>query len=313
MKYHFLIFILFICFLNENIFSQTEFYPAKTFDIKLFGGRTTSTSYYDIEGKNKFELPDHSIDEDQEAKDYIFEYERYNFGIKSDYSITNDLVIFAEIPLNYHSILEQRDTTEYYQLSGDTTLYSYEHKIKKADMSLFQPAYYSIGARYRLYSKLAYFALLGELRIPPGFHKGINNDPDYDFLSDGAFEFHSGIILGAKLEKGWLESQILYRHRTEELVDELFIHTEAGLATVPGTGLMIFLDFIQSMGTYKNAREFIPHETTLQENLINAGAKFKIFLTETFYVDFSYSIILTGKNTMNKSGYNFGAGIIIDN
>jgi len=196
-----------------SVFSQTEFYPAKTIDIKLYGGKTSGSSFYDMESSITTELPDIQLGNEEEERNFIFDYNEYIYGIKGEYAVTNNLVLFSDIPIKYYTLHERTDTTLY-----DSSGNEYPQKIDRADFSLLQPAYLSLGARYKLYSKLAYAAISGEIRIPPGFHNGIQNDPDYQFLSDGALEFHSGLILGVKFEKGWLESSIAYHYRAASFV-----------------------------------------------------------------------------------------------
>jgi len=199
------IFIVILLFLLSVKFatSQTEFYPANTFDLKLFGGKSSGTSFFDLNGEIKFQLPVQFQNEEQPERNYIFEYSSYQAGIKVEYALYDNWVLFSEIPIVYHSLLQKADTTVYVLTDSASMIYdtiSYKREI--GDFTLFQPSYYSLGGRYKFYSKLAYMAASAELRIPPGFHDGIQNDPDYEFLSDGALEFHTGIILGIKFEKG---------------------------------------------------------------------------------------------------------------
>jgi len=179
------------------------------------------------------------------------------------------------------------------------------------DLSLFQPAYFGFGARYRLHSNKTYSAIILEGRIPPGFHNGLHDDENYNFLSDGAFEVSSGLILGAKFEKGWLESRVYYHYRTEEFKDLLVIHTQAGLSTVPGAKLMAFVEYAQCFGAYRDAVILDPKMTTLQENYLNLGLLFRLFVTDELYGEFSYQLTVLGKNTLNKGGYFFNIGVRI--
>jgi len=270
--------------------------------MKLCGGKSNATSFFNLNGKTKFEISDKSLDEDQPERDYIFEYSAYETSLRAEYSPIENLVLLGEIPLLYHSLITRADT-----IINDTINY----KKTTGDYTLLQPSYICLGARYKFYSKLAYMAAMAELRIPPGFHNGIQSDADYKFLSDGAIEVMSGILLGIKFEKGWLESSFSYHFRDEELVDYIKIHTEFGLTTVPGSKLGGQFNFIQSMGNFNEAVEFDPRLTTLQENILQTGFFFQLFITDNWYVDFSYNINLSGKNSLNKSGFLVGAGIRI--
>lgn len=306
----FFIIIFFLFSLIYNLaFAQTEFYPQNTLDIKLLFGKKSGTSFYDLNGNTKFELPDKSLDLEQPKRNYIFEYLAYESALSLEYAAKENLVLFSEIPLVYHSLSQKADTTVYRIIDTLTMFYdTLKYKKNIGDYSLFQTSYFALGARYKFYSKLAYLAITGEFRIPPGFHNGIQNDPNYKFLSDGAFEIKSGIILGITFEKGWLESSFSYNFRAEELVDYLQVHTEFGLSNIPGAKIGARLDYFQSMGNFNTAVEFDPRKTTLQENALKASFLFNWFLTDNFYIDFSFEVNLLGKNTMNSSGFLAGVG-----
>ncbi len=294
----------------SNVFAETIFYPANTLDIQLFGGKANSSSYFDLEGKIITKEKDKSVSDDQNERIKLFDYEEYTFGIKANYSLTNNLILFMTIPIKYYSLSRRSDSTYILYDSSYTPAqpYTYSQKIPLGTNSLFQPAYYSIGARYKFYSKKTYAALLSELRIPPGFHNGIQNDPNYQFLSDGAFETLIGAVIGIKFEKSWFETSFNYNFRSEDLVDYYLIHTEGGISTVKGSRLVFALDFLQSTESFNNAVKFDPLKTTLQSNSFDAGFLFELFLTENLYSQFSYQLNLLGKNTLNIGGFTIVAG-----
>jgi hypothetical protein len=298
MKKNIVYVLLILVFSSNCLYSQTDFYEKGTVNIKLFGGRTTGSSFFDLEGNVQTKINYFGADT------ISFTYDEYTYGIRAEYSFTDKLTLYTEIPLKYYTLLEKKDTTVF-----DDDGNQYTSKLNSGDFSLFQPAYYSIGAKYLLYKKFAYFGLLSELRIPPGFYDGIQKDPDYEFLSDGALELHGGMLLGVKFARSWMESLILYKFRGEELSDLLFIHTEIGLSTVPGTKLLGFFDFTQSFGSFENAVKFDPRKTTIIENNFDVGVYFSIFVTDNLYGEFSYKVNLLGKNTMNVGGYLVGIGV----
>lgn len=293
-----------------NAFAETLFYPSNTLDIKLFGSKASSSSYFDLEGKIITEEKDKSVSTDQNERKILFNYEDYTLGIKGEYSLTDNLVISLSFPLKYYSLSRRSDSTYILYDSSYTPPqpYTYSQKFNLGDNSLFQPAYYSIAARYKFYSKKSYSALLFEFRVPPGFHKGIQNDPNYPFLSDGAFETLIGAVIGVKFEKSWLETSFKYNFRGEDLVDYYLIHTEGGITTVKDSKILFFFNFLQSAGSFKNAVKFDPLKTTLQSNSFNAGFLFELFLTENLYTQFSYNLNLLGKNTLNIGWLTITAG-----
>lgn len=293
-----IIFVLFLCLFSVNsVFGQTDFNSKGKIDVKLFGGKTSASSFFDLDGNQKTEINNISLDT------FLFTYEEYTYGIKAEYSLTDELTLFSEIPLKYYTLGEKKDTTYFDSLDNP-----YSTKLNRGEYTLFQPAYYSLGARYLLYKKFAYFGISAELKIPPGFYNGVLDDPQYEFLSDGALEVNGGFLLGVKFAKSWMESQVIYKFRGEELNDLLFIHTELGLSTVPGTKLKGFFDFYQSFGTFSGV-VFNPEKTILIENKFDVGVYFSIFVNDNLYGEFSYKVNLLGINSMSTGGYLVGIGV----
>ncbi len=306
MKKHILLALFLPLFITTAAYCQTEFYKKGTIDVKMFGGKNAGSSYFNLEGKLRTEkkLP---YDPD---KKYIFNLTEYVYGARAEYAVNDNFAFSLSIPLKYSKLIKKADTTIVTvnnQVSPpDTSTESYRKTI--GEYSLFQPEYFAIGAKYKLYSKKIQAAWLFEARIPPGFHRGIHDDPDYEFLSDGAFEAITGFSLNAKFQKSWLETAVLYNYRDEELVDQFIFHTQFGVSTVPGSKLLGFVNFIRSTGSFEDAVEFDPKETILQKNLFNLGFMFQLFFTENLYGEFSYKVNLLGKNAWNLGGFLIGAG-----
>lgn len=147
-----------------------------------------------------------------------------------------------------------------------------------------------------------------DILIPPGFHNGLFDDPDYNFLSDGAFQINFGLTFLKEFKKSWIESHIIYRFKTEEFKDDIIIFTEAGLSTVPGTALSMSLEFIQNTGNFNNARDFTPKETPTQYNSFSVGFNFLINFDKHIYSNFSYNVNLIGKNYWNFGLFNIQLG-----
>jgi len=301
-----LLVIILMSLISTATLSQTEFYKKGTIDVKMFGGKDAGSSFFNLEGKvrTEKELPYNK------DKKYIFNLTEYIYGARAEYAVSDNFALSLSIPLNYSKLIEKADTTVISinnQVSPpDTSTETYRKTI--GEYSLFQPEYFGIGARYKLYSKKIQAAWLFEGRIPPGFHRGIHDDPDYEFLSDGAFEALTGFSLNVKFKKSWLETAILYNYRDEELSDQFIFHTQFGVSTVPGSKLLGFVNFIQSMDSFEHAVKFDPKETTLQKNLFNLGFMFQLFFSENLYGEFSYKVNLLGKNAWNLGGFLIGAG-----
>ncbi|MGA2298469.1 MAG: hypothetical protein ABSG15_13065 [FCB group bacterium] len=294
--YFSLLTILMIPFLK--IKAETDFRPANTLNIKMYGGTLTGSSYFDLNEQLIENLP-YTPQNGLGSKNYTFDYMKYFLGLNAEYSVTDKFMVFLNVPTGYNTLKETYQS----EFNIDS--------ITKADYSLFQIDYFGLGAKYLLYSKKAYMALSFESRIPHSFHHSILNDPSYPFLSAGAFEFLPGVILGLKLEKSWLETSIIYNIRELELKNQILIHTEAGLSTIPDTKLKITADFIQSTSSFKYAVPFDPEKTILQENIFRLGFGFSIFFTDRVYSEFSYNVSLLGKNSWNMSTFYLSTGMLI--
>ncbi|MFA6570153.1 MAG: hypothetical protein WCT77_02850 [Bacteroidota bacterium] len=289
--------ILFFLFLN-NCCGETEFRKAGTFDIRLYGGTSSGSSYFDLNEKQMIKMSE-KIENETPTKDYTVEFSELYFGIRAEYSVTDNFTVFGEIPLNSYNLLEK--------YLADSLGY----RSTRGDFSLLQTDYFAIGGRYLLYQKrTAFMAFYLEGRMPHRFYNGIQTDPDYQFLSDGAFELITGAMFGLKLEKMNFESSIFYNIRGEDLVDQYIIHTKAGLSTVPGTELRLTIDFLQSTKSFKNAVPFDPRKTILQENNIKIGFGFNMMIDDAIYADFCYRITPIGKNSWSLGTFYLACGVI---
>ncbi len=287
--------------LNHYVYSKINFYDAKTIDVLLGFGKTTSSSFYNLNGDIISELKLNYSDEQM----YLFNYYEYSYDLNINYHFTDRLFFNVSAPLKYYTLTEITDTVYF----GDDNS-QYTKKIKIGDYSLFQPEYFKFGTNFILLKKdSSIIATNLDFFIPPGFHKGLYDDPDYNFLSDGAFQINFGLLLMKEFKKGWIETQINYRYKAEDFIDDITISTEVGLSTVPGTALSTSLEFIQSLGDFTYAREFAPKETTSQFNSLAAGFNFLIFFDEHVYSNFSYKVNLIGKNLWNYGGYNINLGV----
>ena len=297
-----IILITLIIILNFNLKSNAEiiFNKKNAVEAGISFEYANSSSYYDMNGDITVSLQDTVLATIQNK--YIFEFRKYSIGVHIEYSILDDLGIYIKIPFNYYSLDEKylKDSNGFYPIDSDSNF------ITRPSYSLFKPGYYALGANYLLFSNIAFGVANLELRIPPGFHNGILNDPDYPFLSDGAFEILVGIDFGARFKKGSIEAGILYNYRDEELADQIIFSTEAALSTVENTRLFVKGKYVQSLKSFDNPIPFDPRRTTIQEDYFSAGFGFGFKISNQFKTELFYDVWLMGKNSMSlgKLGIN---------
>ena len=143
----------------------------------------------------------------------------YTLGISANYGILGNLEANLELPIAS------------YNLSSESRF---------PDRSIFSPAWYGIGLTYGQGFGQLRLALSSIVRIPPGFHDGIYDDPQHpSFLSDGYFQFLNMLHLGYSGEEFWLKGSIGYNMRGEEPVDEIVYGGQVGFSRVKGTGIYV--------------------------------------------------------------------------
>lgn len=302
-KFAGLIFICFIVLLISSAVAKNKEVKTPDFIISPYFKYLTASSHFDTEGKlNAFREYIQGIDSNAQR---TFEYRKYTVGIRADYAPSSNLTVFADLPFSFHTLNEK----ESYRYYGEDSVSFNTVKKDLPSHSLSQADYLAIGVKYLLFKGLAFAYLHLEGRIPPGFHNGTTNDPDYDFLSDGAFEALAGTTFGIELKKIYLGTTVNYNWRDEDLKPQLLIHTKAALRTVPGTELSVSTYIAQSLSSFDNVQQFDPRKTTLQENYVNLGFAFWVLLSDNFYAETSYRVTLDGKNTASNGLLLMTAGI----
>ena len=194
--------------------------------------------------------------------------------------------VSAEIPFTYSRLKEE---------------YEYDDHFIKQDRNTYsvtQPDYYRLGLKYSFFTGDLYSYSKLSLFIPPGFHNGIFDDPDYTFLSDGAMVFTPGLYMGCNFEKSWLELQAAYSFRGEELEDMYVIGLEGGLRNIENTALKATLSYHKSVNTIdENSHAFNMLETPVHEDYIQLTPSFMIRFDSGLYVAVDYKLKLWAKNS----------------
>lgn len=176
----------------------------------LYGGGGSTRIYFNAEGNQRL------FDSLQTS------FTAFTLGGTLDYGILDGLEANVDLPIGYYAVTS---TSRF------------------PDRAIVAPAWLGIGATYRLTSAPLATAVSATLRIPPGFHNGIYDDPNHpSFLSDGFVQAIGALHLGWSGESGWAKGRIGYAFRAEEPVDEIQYGLQAGFSSIPGTGVYIGID-----------------------------------------------------------------------
>ncbi len=307
---HAVLWIVLVGYVGVPAFAGGWPQPEGRLYLKAYGGVYSAASYYDANGDliadNKATLTEPG-DTVQRVVMMTEEFDGLVGGIYGEYGLTPDLTLVLDIPIGHITL---RRKGQYSEQLPDDNFRSYRIDTLFA---LTAPAYYGIGARYQIgASEKLHTNLTASLYIPPGFSTPILNNPDDEFLSDGAFQVRAGIELGIPSSFGWVAFHALYNWRGEELQDEALFHAELGFNKVENAFFKFHMDVLQSMSSFDGV-EFTPSKTLLQENYVSAGASFTMFLSAAWFADVDYSVRIFGANTWNLSTVVVGTGIVLDN
>lgn len=178
--------------------------------VWLYGGGGSTHVYFNTEGV-------------QRLLDSVgTSFWSFTIGGALDYGILDGLELNVDLPIGY------------YALTSATRF---------PDRSVLAPAWLGLGATYRLTRAPLATAVSATLRIPPGFHDGIYDDPNHpSFLSDGFLQAIGALHIAWAGESGWVKGRVGYAFRAEEPVDEIHYGLQAGFTSIPGTGVFLGID-----------------------------------------------------------------------
>ncbi|MCE2502956.1 MAG: hypothetical protein J4G05_02690 [Chlorobi bacterium] len=143
----------------------------------------------------------------------------FTLGLSADYKIIKNLEANVELPIGYYTLTSES---------------------RFPDRSIFAPAWFGVGLTYGMPFGRFRTAVSSMVRIPPGFHNGIYDDPNHPtFLSDGYLQFLNILHFGYAGDEFWLKGSIGYNVRTEEPVDEIVYYGQAGISRVEGAGIFV--------------------------------------------------------------------------
>ncbi len=250
----------------------------------VYGGSLSADHFYDINGDlRRFDTN-------------VTRFSAVLFGTTFRYGLATDLELNVELPLAYLSLTSKK---------------------RFPDRSIFAPSYVGIGGTYQLI-RGDIFNASGDamLKIPPGFHRGIYDDPNHpSFLSDGFFQATAGANVSLWTEPILLKGRAAYNWRDEEPVDEFQFSLSGILTRVEGTGIHVGFDGVIPLADV--TQPLLPFYsgasgTPEQVSRIDGGTgrfatidrEFFIALNAGAYVNITNSILVSGNYTIRLGGKN---------
>lgn len=254
-----------------------------TGSVVIYGGAVSADHFYTIDGDlRRFDTNGTG-------------FSAVTFGLTLRYGIIDGMELNGELPISSLSV---------------TSL------MRFPDRSIFAPAYLGLGGTVRLLESPLNASADLMLKIPPGFHRGIYDDPEHpSFLSDGFFQVSAGLNLGAWLDPVWLKGRLAYNWRDEEPVDEALYAIQIGVTRVEGTGIHVGVDGVIPLDDVaRPARPFYAGASGSPEQLgqIDGGTgRFATIDRESYlalaagaYVDITSAVTLSGNYTIRLFGQN---------
>jgi hypothetical protein len=293
---NYLIGLIIILFLLINAAkAENPFKYIKDINIETFFGLNSGSSYFDYSGKSNLLAYDST--QSDTVKKYLFEKRDFLFGLRAKYKLSKNILLTAEVPILYSNLIERFEAD------------SFGIKYERADLSLTQPLYYSIGGIFNLLDGNFYTNFNIELRIPPKFYNGVNSNPDYNYLSDGAFESLLGLQAGIDFNESWIEGNLIYNFRDEDLVDQYKAMLEFGIKSIPDTYLAGRAEYVFSALPMAEKSQFNLRQLPLQEDYLNIGFSIYILIKDIIYTNFDISAKMAGTNTWIGGNYKLSVGL----
>lgn len=300
--------VLFVCIVLSLFSLNAEAQPLKVkkpklkeipkFELSLDYRMGNASIIYDNNGNSVSRLIDTLAKiTDSTFRNYTFQHTNYSLVPTLKWSPNKDWTLTGRLAFTYATYNEK---------------YGYDSNYVqevKADFSMIQAEYFSVDADYFLLNSDFKWSLLGGFVMPFGFHNGQMNDPNYDFLSDGAFELKLGSRVHYVGDGINLSGSVLYNWRDEDLEPLMIYNARIGIVSVPGTELAGFFNYYMPLKENSEVAEFNPRFRALNEETYQAGVSFKIILDNDMFFQASYTINLGGINTFGTGIFNIAAGI----
>ena len=269
----------------------------------IYGGSSRASNYFRVDGQQRL------FDSSGTSFSAIV------FGLTLDYGWSSNLELNLDLPFGYYAVSSES---------------------RFPDRSIFSPTYFGLGATYGFLGaedeKGVSASVSSMLKVPPGFHSGIYDDPAHPtFLSDGYFQVTTSLNVGYNTENTWFKGRVGYNWRDEEPEDEILYGLEVGFTRVQGTGIFVGVNgalttadintparaFYAGASGSSSEQERVDggtgrFSTIDRENYIDVNAGAFVTIAERFVIDGRYIIRLAGNNTLALRGAYIGLGYSID-
>ncbi len=254
------------------------------FGVKV--GYSTASSFYNLNDSIVASLI-YALQDT--IKHYTFDFYHTSVVLQARYYLDEKFKLFFNMPIGFFELEEKylRDEYGYREKKKNLTL----NRIDNIEIGISK--FWVVGA---LTSGLA-----GSVRIPTGFYNGLYDDPNYEFLSDGAMEWHLETEIDVQMKQYSFENNLAIDFRGEEFENRIIWNAGIGIQTVPNTELKLFSEMHLSTQKFTNqTRPLVPHQEVAQENNYYAGAEFTMLFSREVFTKFGYQVSLAGKNSWKK-------------
>jgi hypothetical protein len=142
---------------------------------------------------------------------------------------------------------------------------------------------------------------LASVNIPFGSDKSSFISEDHPLLSDGFFEFKSGLFTSIQAKNIRIATEVIYDYRAEDMSDMFLFNTQFGLTSVKNTELQANIYYGYALESYDSAKIFDPRQEVMWSNFLDIGFNFKFIFLENFEFNGGYRVSVWGEN-----GWNYG-------
>ena len=294
LKIYVILFILpFLHFDNANSqIKQRNVIPKPIkweFGVNL--GYATASSFYNL---NDSLISSLTYTDGDTSKRYTFDFYHTALTLQARYYLEEEFNLFLNVPISFYELEEKylRDN------------YGYRETKQNYSLNRIDNIEFGISKLWKIGSITT--GLASSIRIPTGFHYGLYDDQNYEFLSDGALEFLLGTELDIKIKQYSFENVFILNMRGEEFKNCISWNSGIGIHTVPNTELKLFIEILLSTEKFTNqTRPLVPRQEVSQENNYTAGAELTVLFTRQIYTQFGYQVSLAGKNSWKKGSAHF--------
>ena len=286
--------LLLLAFVAADLSAQSDAFlqPAGESSLWMTAGGGSTRTMFDTDGEERLL--------DTLGTDFT----SYVLALSFDYGLTDEIELNATLPIGY--------------VSTTSDLFP--------DRSILAPYWLGLGGTWRFLDGPLRMAGRLEIRVPPGFHSGIYDDPEHpSFLSDGYLEVQTGLSVAWSSPSAWIKAGAAYAARAEEPEDAIVGSLELGYSSIPGSGIFLNLSGEASLADpSRPSRPFFAGATSAGEVFDGGTGRLLTIERQAFldvapglYVDLGedisaalqYNIRLLGVHTLRLNGLYLSVGL----